>query len=322
MRFKTLHPPYSRKSKVLIISVIAALIILNFFILIFAYPQTFQLDGGGKVAKDFSAYYMAAWRLWHDSSGIYTPGIIHDGEIIINPQPQDYKYLPSFLPLITPLQLLNYHQGLIAFDIFQFALLPLTAIMLYSLFYRKGIVVILVVAAIFLLPFPLPHWGPIATYYWQWAEGQAKVFETFLFILSFYLGFKGKPYASGVVFAFAAFDPRFALLGLPLFLFYNKNSMAASVKTAVATLVISNLILFYPPTGIGFLNMVFGKAFNTTLYAYAFIPLLTLTALLLVNSQEILENFFAVCERAGLKKSDAKIDLEEDNLTQFESEKA
>jgi len=306
----------------LITLVIAVLIIFNFFVLMSAYPQTLQLDGGGKVAKDFSAYYIGAWRLWHDTSALYIPGLIHDGEPIIYPHPQDYKYLPSFLLLIIPFQFLSYHQGLEGFDIFQFALLPLVAMMLYSLLHRKNAILLLAVTAIVLLPFPLPHWGILATYYWQWAEGQAKVFETFLFILSFYLGFKGKPYASGIVFAFAAFDLRFALLGLPLFLFYNKNSMAASVKTAFVVLIASNVILFYPPTGDGFLDMVFGQAFKTALYAYAYIPLLTLTALLLVNSKEIIENFFVVCEQSRLKRFFAKIELKEGHLRQLDSEKS
>ncbi len=262
-----------------------------------AYPQTFKLDGGGALAKDFSAYYVGAWRLWHNPTGLYTRGAINDGEPTINPQPQDYKYLPSFLLLVSPFQILSYHQAFIAFDLFQFALLPLIALLLYQLLYRKGLVVVLVVAAVVLLPFPLPHWGSLATYFWQWAEGQAKVFETFLFLLSFYLGAKNKPLASGIVFAFAAFDPRFALLGLPLFLFYNKNSITFTVKTAFATIIMSNIILLYPAIAQSFWNVILTRGLGTTLYAYAYIPLLTLAALNLVNFKDIMANFFETCER-------------------------
>lgn len=284
-------PPYTRKTKVFIALFIAALIGFNLYIFMLAYPQTFCLDGGGTLAKDFSAYYIGSWRLLHDPANVYTRGIVNDGEAAIYPHPQDYKYLPSFLLLASPFQFLSYHQGLIAFDVFQFALLPLMALLLYSLLYKKGSVVILAVAAVVLLPFPLPHWGPLATYFWQWAEGQAKVFETFLFLLSFYLGFKNKPLASGVVFAFAAFDPRFGLLGLPLFLFYNKNHVVSAVKTGFAAIIIANLVLFYPPTGSGFLSMIFGRGLATGMYAYAYIPLFTLSALIIVNAKEIASAF-------------------------------
>jgi len=307
LRFKNSLPPYSRNSKVLLTLVITGLIVFNFFVLLSAYPQTSQLDAGGKLAKDFSAYYIGAYRLWHNPSGIYTQGILNDGETIITPHPQDYKYLPSFLILTSPLQLLNYHLAFVAFDIFQFALLPLIALLLYQLLHRKGLIVIAVVAAIVLLPFPLPHWGPIATYFWQWAEGQAKVFETFLFLLSFCFGLKNKPLASGITFAFATFDPRFGLLALPLFLYYNKNGMVSSVKAGFTALLISNLILFNPATGLGFLDVIFNRGLGTTLYAYAYIPLLTLVALNLVNFKEIIKNFLEVLERARLKRSYEKL---------------
>ena len=307
LRFKNSLPPYSRNSKVLLTIVITGLIVFNFFVLMSAYPQTSQLDAGGMLAKDFSAYYTGVYRLWHNPSGLYMQGILNDGETIITPQPQDYKYLPSFLILASPLQLLSYHQAFVAFDIFQFALLPLIALLLYQLLHKKGLIVIGVVSAIVLLPFPLPHWGPLATYLWQWADGQAKVFETFLFLLSFYFGLKNKPLASGTTFALATFDPRFGLLALPLFLYYNKNSMVSAVKAGFAVLVISNLILLNPATGLGFLDMIFNRGLGTTLYAYAYIPLLTLIALNLVNFKEIIENFYAVLERARLKRSCEKL---------------
>ena len=302
MQNKTLGQAYSPKGKILFVLVIAALIMSNFFILMSAYPETFRLDGGGTLAKDFSAYFIGAWRLWHDPSHLYTRGVVNDGEYFVNPHPQAYKYLPSFLLLMSPFQFFSYHQGLVAFDVFQFALLPLIAILLYRLLYRKGMALILVVSSLVLLPFPLPHWGPVATYFWQWAEGQAKVFETFLFLLSFYLGFQGKPHASGVIFAFSAFDPRFGLLGLPLFLFYNKNNMLSSVKSAFVGMIVSNIILFYPATGVGFLNMIFNEGLSTRFYAYAFIPLLTLTSLILVNGKEIVAAFSAMFKKLTQEK--------------------
>ena len=278
---------YSRNTKIFIAFFIALLLAVNLCVFIYAYPETFRLDDNGNLAKDFSAYYTGAYRLWHNSGSIYTRGILNDGETIINPHPQDYKYLPNFLILVSPFLFFSYHTGLIAFDIFQLALLPLMALMLYQLLYKKGLAAILVVSAFVFLPFPLPHWGPVATYFWQWAEGQGKVFETFLFVLSFYLGFTGKPKISGVAFAFAAFDPRFGLLGLPLFLFYNKTDQGAAVKTGLIALVLSNIVLFYPATALGFWNMIFNRGLGTGMYAYAFIPFFTIIALIAVNTKEM-----------------------------------
>ena len=125
----------SRKKNFVMLTVI--LLVINFCTLVLAYPETFRLDGGGRLAKDFSAYYTGAWRLLHNPSQIYTRGTVNDGEYQINPQPQDYKYLPSFLLLLSPFLSLSYHDAFVAFDIFQFALLPLMAFLLYNLLNKK-----------------------------------------------------------------------------------------------------------------------------------------------------------------------------------------
>lgn len=280
----------SSRKKILIIT-IAILLLINFFTFAMAYPETFNLDAGGTLAKDFSAYYIGAWRLLHDPAQIYTHGIAVDGEYPIYPQPQAYKYLPSFLLFILPSLALNYHDALIAFNVLQFALLPLMAFLLNSLLGKKNLAVAVVVMVIVFVPFPLPHWGPFASYYWQWAEGQAKVFETFLYLLAFYLGSKGKPVLSGIVFGFAAFDPRFALLSLPLLIFYNKGALRTSIASSAATLLLSNFVLFYPATGLGFINMALNSGIRTPLYPYALIPLLTLVSLIAINIREIVGAF-------------------------------
>jgi hypothetical protein len=284
-----LNPQSSRKK--LIIATVVILLLFNFFTLTLAYPETFRLDGGGRLAKDFSAYYIGAWRMLHNPAQIYTHGLVNDGEPQIYPQPQAYKYTPSFLLFMAPFLSLDYHDGLVVFDALQFALLPLMALLLYNLLNKRNLAVVIVVMVVVFLPFPLPHWGPFASYFWQWAEGQAKVFETFLYLLAFYLGSRGKPYLSGVVLGFAAFDPRFALLSLPLFLFYNKSSLRASIASGALTLVLSNFLLFYPATATGFIGMVFGSGLTTPIYPYALIPLFTLASLIVVNGKEITETF-------------------------------
>jgi hypothetical protein len=159
----------------------------------------------------------------------------------------------------------------------------------FRLLSKKNLAATLVVMVIVFLPFPLPHWGPFATYFWQWTEGQAKVFETFLYLLAFYLGNRGRPRLSGIAFGFAAFDPRFALLSMPLFLLYNRSNLRASIGSAAGTLLLSNFLLFYPTTSAGFINMIFGSGLNTPLYPYTLIPLFTLISLTAVNSNAIVE---------------------------------
>ena len=200
-------------SKSILIIAVAVVIVLNLYTLIVAYPQTYTpshgiTDSAPILAKDFSAYYMGAWRLWNNPSHIFTAGALNDGEPIILPHPETYKYLPSFLLLVSPFLSLSYQNALVAFDIVQFLLLPLMAFFIYKILSDKplAITVIVIIIAL-LLPFPTSQWGFSPSYYWQWGEGQAKVFITFLLLLSFYLGWRGKPVLSGVAYAFGFFDP-------------------------------------------------------------------------------------------------------------------
>ena len=286
----------SRTTKSLFVAGVAILILLNLYTFIAAYPETYTPSpgintSGTILAKDFSAYYIGAYRLWHNPANIYTLGA-QNCEPATPPQPEAYKYLPSFLLVASPLLALDYQQALLAFDIVQFALLPLMATLLYRLIGKKGLAVTFVVMAIaLLLPFPAPNWGLSLGYYWQWGEGQAKVIETFLLLLAFYLGSRGKPWLSGVVFAFGFFDPRFGLLATPLFVMYNKKTLKPAVGSFLGALILSNAMLLYPALGSGFIGMVFNSALSTPLYYYSFIPFFTLLALIAVNYKEIIIAF-------------------------------
>src|SRR5208337_4336993 len=203
-----------------------------------------------------------------------------------------YKYLPSFLLVVSPFLSLNYQQALLAFDIVQFMLLPLMAYLLYKILENKPLAVTFAVMIIaLLLPFPSPQGGLSLSYYWQWGEGQAKVFITFLLLLSFYFGSKGKPYLSGIAFAFGFFDPRFGLLAIPLFVMYNRKKIKAATASAIGALALSNLMLLYPGMASGFTSMVFSSAVNTPLYYYSLIPFFTLLSLIIVNYKEIAAAF-------------------------------
>ncbi|HYB45019.1 MAG TPA: glycosyltransferase 87 family protein [Nitrososphaerales archaeon] len=275
-------------------------------IFVAALPETTNIDGGccapsQQLAKDFSAYYTAAWRLLHDPSEVYFRGLVSDGGPSISPQPQGYKYLPSFLLLIFPLLLLPYGSALTAFDILQFALLPLMAALLYSILRGRGLVVTSVVtAAVLVLPLPLAYsqWTLSASYYWQWAEGQCKVLETFLLLSALALARSGRPRVAGAVFALAAFDPRFAVLSAPLVLAYAKNLRAFAVCGA-ATFALANLALLYPPTLSGFFGMVFTSGALTPPYPYTFIPVVAVLLLLYVDRKEVV----SAVRRVGRKDS-------------------
>jgi len=119
--------------------------------------------------------------------------------------------------------------------------------------------------------------------------GRSRENLSFLLLVSFYLGYKGLAALSGVVFALGAFDPRFTVLALPLFLFYNKGKLKSAFVTMVMTIVISNFMVFYPGTVQGFVNMVLGSGSTTPFYTPSWIPLAMLVSLILVNGRQMIE---------------------------------
>jgi hypothetical protein len=286
MTFK--HP----SSKTILIIAVAVVIALNLYVLILAYPETYTPSNGITptapiLAKDFSAYYMGAWRLWNDPSHIYTSGTLKDGEPLISPQPETYKYLPSFLLLVSPFLTLGYQQALTAFDIVQFLMLPFMAFFIYKILSGKPLAVTIIVIVIaLLLPLPGTQWGLSPSYYWQWGEGQAKVFITFLLLLCFYFGWSNKPVLSGIAFAFGLFDPRFGLLAIPLFVSYNRKNLKLAGASAAISLLLSNGMLLFSGIGSSFATMVFSNAVATPLFYYSLIPLVTLSVLLAVNFKD------------------------------------
>jgi hypothetical protein len=287
----------ARLTKIVFAIAVTVLIFMNLYTLIAAYPETYAVDSGIStsgtiVAKDFSAYYIGAWRLWNNPAHIYSFGTLNDGEPIILPHPEGYKYLPSFLLIVSPLLSLKYQDALFAFDLIQFLILPFMAYFLYKLLDKKSFAVTFVVMAIaLLLPFPTSRGLFSPSYYWQWGEGQAKVFVTFLLLLSFYLGNKSKPVLSGICMALGFFDPRFGLLAIPLFIMYNRKNLKVAGASAIGALVVSNLILLYPGIGLSFLSMAFASGLTTPLYYYSLIPLGTLLALIVVNFKELIAAF-------------------------------
>ncbi len=285
------------QTKTIFVIAATALIALNLYTFIAAYPETYTpspgiTTSGSILAKDFSAYYVSAWRLWHNPSQIYSFGALGGAEPVILPHPEAYKYMPSFLLITSPLLTLDYQQALLAFDIIQFLFLPVMAFMLYKLLEDKHLAITLIVMVIaLLLPLPTAQWGLFSSYYWQWGEGQAKVFLTFLLLLSFYLGSKNKPVLSGIGLALGFFDVRFGLLAIPLFVMYNRKNLKVAAASTIGALALSNAMLLYPGMGSGFVSMVIGSGVTTPLYYYSLIPFLTLMSLIVFNFKELVAAF-------------------------------
>jgi len=290
---------WSSRSKVVFAGVVCALLALNLVVFAAAYPETKAIDSGccsnRPLARDFSAYYIGAWRLFNDPGKVYTAGYVPDGEYQVLPQPEQYKYMPSFLFLVSPLLSLPYQTALSAFDLFQLLLLPLIALLVYELTKEKGLVAgVLVAAVALLLPSPTAHWSLSAAYYWQWGEGQSKVLDTFLLLLSFVLGKVGRPYLSGIVFGIATYDPRFALISLPLYVMYNRTKLRSALISGIVTFVASNATLLVPGVGSGFLSMLTSSGLDTPwYYYYSLIPILTVASLTLLNFDRIVSAFEA-----------------------------
>lgn len=283
------------RKKIVILLIVIVSVLLNLYTFVQAYPETFRLDSGccasQILAKDFSAYYTGAWRLFYDPSNIYAQGLLNEPPIYPQApmlQPEPFKYLPSFLIFVSPLLVLNYQEALTAFDVIQFLLLPVMAFLIYTLLKDKSTLKIAVVIIIAILqPSPFPHWGLSVSYFWQWGEGQDKVLNTTLLLLSFYLGKSRKSILSGIALAFGAFDPRFFLLSLPLFALYNQLDLKKAGLSLVASLAAFNSPLLLGGIGVGFLRMVVQGGTATPLYYYALIPFLTLVSIILVNLKEI-----------------------------------
>jgi hypothetical protein len=280
----------SRKRLFIVAAVIVVL--LNFYTLAVAYPtMSGPLNFGAEdLPRDFSVYYLASWRMFHNPSQIFNTAPLNDGEPIIYPPITPYKYLPSFLVLIAPLLSLSYYQAFWVFDAIQFILIPIMAFLLYRILENKHpIVAVAVLVAVLLLPYPMAGRGLSVSYFMSWAEGQAKILLSFLLLLSFYFGYKGKAGLSGAAFALGAFDPRFAVLALPLFLFYNKGKLKRAVAVGAVVLVASNAVVFYPGVAQGFVGMVFGSGTTTPLYTPAWIPFVMILCLFAVNGRQMVD---------------------------------
>jgi len=296
----------SRKLTILIVALIV--IALNMATFVSAYPQMFQ--SAPNKARDFSGYYVAAWRLFFNPTKIYA-GVAPPGDYPISPRPSTYRYAPSLLLLASPFLFFNYQTAMILFNLIQLFLLPVMAIMIYRILQGRNLLLVSTVLVLVLLQ-PLPglldvfqtwRWhqvlavintGSLAnvkdtfswSYYYNWIDGNAKVLTTCLLLSCFYFGRILRPYSSGFFLGLAFFDPRFALLSLPLGFVYNRTVIRPFLAGMLGTLLASNFLIFYHSIGLQFVKSIVYHP--TGFYAYSWIPFYAIIGLTLINYRQII----------------------------------
>ena len=296
-----------KKKRLIQVIVIAA--VLNAFTFCLAYPVAFQLPKSAVFARDFSAYYIGGWRLFHSPTQIYYGGV-NPGDIQIPPRPQTFKYTPSFLILFMPLLLLSYSDALAVFDLLQFALIPALAFFVYKLVKDKNLILSSVAAVIVLIE-PLPSLfstSPDSTmllsritslnaqffspsYFCGYMLGNAHILQVVLLVGALYFGFTKKPWLSALLFAVGAFDPRAALLALPLLLWYNRHSLLKFVAGAAGFLAATNLpFFFYYGIGFTFLHAEVNSRIAGQMYPYDWIPMYSIAALTIIEAITVLRD--------------------------------
>ena len=290
-----------------IIAVIAIAVILNFSIFTEAYPLTFTPQTP-TLERDFSAYYIGAWRLFNNPTMVYHDGSL-PGDYPLTGQPQPFKYIPNFFIISTPLLGLSYQNALNAFDVIQFlAMIPL-AFFVYKLVKEKNLFVAAAVALIVLLQ-PILI-SPSIQYddfnflhYRMWSLGiqtfspsylcgytlaNAHILQNMLLVGALYFGYSKKSWLSALFFTFGAFDPRVAIVAAPLLLWYNREALVKFVGGTAAFLAATNLPFFlYSGIGESFLNSVFSGHVVSQMYLYEYIPLYSILALTLLEFGSVL----------------------------------
>jgi hypothetical protein len=269
------------KNKKFLILVIVIAVALNAFIFCLAYPETFS-PMSPVYARDFSAYYIGEWRLFHNPTAIYIGGNSL-GDFHIPPNPQTFKYTPSFLIFMAPFLSLSYQNALNLFDIIQAVSILALAFFIYKIVKDKKLLNGAIAAVIILIGF-------VPGYYYGYAQANAHIIQTSLIVGALYFGFSKKPWLSALLFAVAAFDPRGALLALPLLLWYNRQKLRKFAAGTVAFIVALNLpFFFYANIGLSFLHEEVNGNIVSQIYPYDLVPIfavITLTAFEVITVYE------------------------------------
>jgi hypothetical protein len=303
--------PLNKKTAIILVILLA--VVINFQIFCYAYPQTFEPQAPD-LARDFSAYYIAAWRLFHNPTAVYSDGV-QPGDYQIIGRSQTFRYLPSFLILFVPFLTLSYQNALNAFNIIQFLSILALAFFVYKLIKNKPLILASVVAVIVLvnpLLFPLIfspsggygltdflHWRIVSLhlqtispcYYSGYLLANAHILQNTLLVGALYFGFAKKPWLSAL-FTFGALDPRAALFSLPLLLWYNRHAIRKFIAGSAAFLAATNLpFFFYYGIGFALFQTNLRRSVVSDMTLYDWIPIFSIASL------AILEIVTAVCDR-------------------------
>ncbi len=252
-------------------SIILVGLIINVAAFCVAFPQTFT--PGPVFARDFSAYYIGEWRLFHNPTQIYQGGSVA-GDYLIPPAPQTFKYSPSFLILLAPFLTLSYQNAFASFDIMQITLMLLFGFFVYKILKDKRAVLANVAAAIIIIAL-----SPL--FYVGYLMGNAHVLQTILLVGACYFGYAKKPWASALLFAFGSFDPRAALFALPLLVWYNRQNIRSFAAGAAGFIALTNLpFFFYSRIGFSFLQTEVSGSIIKQMYPYDWLPLFAIATLM------------------------------------------
>jgi hypothetical protein len=300
--------PLTKKTAIILVILLAAL--LNFQIFCYAYPQTFAPQAPD-LARDFSAYYIAAWRLFHNPAAVYSEGV-QPGDYQIIGQPQTFRYPPSFLILFAPFLILSYQNALNAFDIVQFLSIIVLAFFVYklvedkNLFLAAAVAVIVVVDPLLIAPSVsydaanFLHYRMISlhvqtfspSYYCGYLLANAHILQNTLLVGALYFGFAKKPWLSALFFTFGVLDPRAALFSLPLLLWYNRRAMRKFIGGSAAFLMATNLpFFFYYSVGFAVFQSNFRASVNLLeMILYDWIPIFSIASLAILEIITVLYN--------------------------------
>ncbi|HSV49739.1 MAG TPA: hypothetical protein VLH35_05435 [Candidatus Acidoferrales bacterium] len=298
-------PRKLQKKQLLILAILIALTV-NVISFCVAFPDITKLEFE-TVARDFSAYYMGAWRLYNNPTQVYYDGSL-PGDYAIVGTPQPFKYTPSFLILMTPFLALDYMDALVIFNFIQLALMPLLAFFVYKLVKDKNILlaaIAAIIALITVLPTPasnIPYTEPIhlglidinsqcfaPSYYCGYVYINAHILQAVFLVGALYFASTKKPVVSAVLFSFGLLDPRAALVAVPLLLWYNRQKirkfLIASIVVGVVTLL---PFFFYYDIGMTFLRMGLSTNIIGQSYAYDWIPIYGVVSLSIVEFANVL----------------------------------
>ena len=178
-------------------------------------------------ASVFSSYYDSAWALIHNPSNVYGH---HNFPVAHS---QDFRYPPWFLLFVLPFLSLPFPLAQDSFELLQFLLLPLIALLVFKIIRPSNKMEFLLTAIVLFFTLLEPLIGTTfsigvgSPYFQQYTEGQSKVLELFFILAALYLAKKGSILAP-ILLVLGAFDPRFTVMALPLFLYFFIKSRSFS----------------------------------------------------------------------------------------------